>query len=64
MIKRFKAWRSWRQADNEGGSSGTGDNSRRVFAEARRRRRSLRMVVVLLASLVSALIALGYVSSG
>jgi len=64
VIKRFKAWRSWRQADNEGGSSGTGHHSRRVFAEARRRRRSLRMVVVLLASLMSALIALGYVSSG
>ncbi len=64
MIKRFKAWRSWRQADNEGGSSGNGHHSRRVFAQARRRRRSLRMVVVLLASLVSALIALGYVSSG
>ena len=64
MIKRFKAWRSWRQADNEGGSSGNGHHSRRVFAQARRRRRSLRMVVVLLASLVSALIALGYVSGG
>ena len=64
MIKRFKAWQSWRQADNEGGSSGNGHHSRRVFAEARRRRRAVRMVVVLLASLVSALIALGYVSNG
>lgn len=64
MIKRFKAWRSWRQAGKDEVSPGTGDNSRRVFIQARRRRRSLRVVVVLLASLVSALIALGYVSSG
>ncbi len=64
MIKRFKAWQSWRRADNEGGSPGSRDHSRRVFAEARRRRRSLRMIVVLLAALVSALITLGYVLSG
>jgi beta-lactamase class A len=63
VIKRFKAWRSWRQTDNEGGSSGTSDHSRRVFAQARRRRRSIRMVVVLLASLVIALIAMAYVSN-
>jgi beta-lactamase class A len=64
VIKRLKAWRSWRQTDNEGVSSGTGGHSRRVFTQARRRRRSLRMIVVLVASLVIALIALGYASSG
>jgi beta-lactamase class A len=63
VIKRFKAWRLWRRSDHDRGSSGTGYHSRQVFAQARRRRRSLRMLVVLLASLVSALVALGYVSS-
>ncbi len=61
MIKRFKAWRLWRQADHDKGSSGPELHSRRVFAQARRRRRSLRMIVVLLASLASALLVLGYV---
>ncbi|MDP8974605.1 MAG: hypothetical protein M3N45_15915, partial [Actinomycetota bacterium] len=63
MIKRFRAWRSWRQADNEGDSSGTSDHSRRVFTRARRRRRSIRTVVVLVVSLVIALIALAFVSN-
>ena len=64
MIKRFKAWRLWRQANEDGSSPGTEPHSRRVFTQARRRRRSLRMVVVLLASLVSALLVLGYVLGG
>jgi beta-lactamase class A len=64
VIKRLKAWRLWRRPDHDDGSPGTGRQSRRLFNQVRRRRRSARLVVVLLASLVCALLALGYVSSG
>jgi beta-lactamase class A len=60
VIKRFKARRSWRQADNDDASTRTGRRSREAFTKARRRRRSARAIVVLLASLAIALLVLGY----
>ena len=62
VIKRFKAWRLWRRYEHDGTSMGKDRQSRRLFVEARRRRRSLRVIVVLLASLASALLVLGYAS--
>jgi hypothetical protein len=65
VIKRFKAWRLWRKYHYNNGAPGTYRQSRRVvFTQVRRRRRSVRIVVVLLASLVCSLLALGYVASG
>jgi len=64
VIKRFKAWRLWRKSDYDVDSPGTEPDSRQVFAQARRRRRSIRLIVVLLASLASALLVLAYVSNG
>lgn len=64
VIKRFKAWRLWRKSDHDVDPPGTEPDSRQVFAQARRRRRSVRLVVVLLASLASALLVLAYVSNG
>ncbi len=63
MIKRIKSrWERRRFGSGES-SPGSGYHSRQLFAKARRRRRSLRVLVVLLVSLVGALLALGYVSS-
>src|ERR671920_1007186 len=64
MIKRIKSRRERRRFGSGESSPGAGYHSRRLFAKARRRRRSLRVLVVLLVSLVGALLALGYVSSG
>jgi beta-lactamase class A len=64
VIKRFKARRSWRRSDYTNGSPGTSHKSRQLFTQVRRRRRSVRVVAVLLVALVSALLALGYVLSG
>ncbi|MDQ3737329.1 MAG: serine hydrolase, partial [Actinomycetota bacterium] len=63
MIKRIKSRRERRRFGSGESSPGSGYHSRRLFAKARRRRRSLRVLVVLLVSLVGALLALGYVSS-
>src|SRR5215216_6214418 len=63
MIKRIKSRRERRRFGSGECSPGAGYHSRRLFAKARRRRRSLRVLVVLLVSVVGALLALGYVSS-
>ena len=62
MIKRFKAWRLWRRSDPVPVSP-PGRRSRERFTEARRRRRSRRIIAVLISSLVLALLALVYASS-
>ncbi len=63
VIKRFKAWLSERWSDQGNASSGTSERSRRLFAEARRRRRTRRVVAVLSVSLIGALLILGYALS-
>src|SRR5919107_2878128 len=64
MIKRIKSRRERRRFGSGESSPGAGYHSRRLFAKARRRRRSLRVLVVLLVSLAGALLAVGYASSG
>ncbi|MDQ4043772.1 MAG: class A beta-lactamase-related serine hydrolase, partial [Actinomycetota bacterium] len=63
MIKRIKARWTRRRLVHDESAPGAGYHSRRLFAKARRRRRSLRMLVVLLVSLAGALLAVGYASS-
>jgi beta-lactamase class A len=63
VIKRIKARWTRRRPGHDESALGAGYHSRRLFAKARRRRRSLRVLVVLLVSLGSALLAVGYTSS-
>lgn len=55
VMKRFKNWRPWSRFGYGKGLFGTGIRSRQLLAEqVRRRRRSIRVLVVLLVSLVGA----------